>query len=220
MRLNKYIAARTELSRRAADKLVEEGRVSVNGMPAPQGYDVAEADVVSIDGKAIDRHGAWAATIILNKPRGYVCSRKGQGSKTVYELLPMELRHLNTVGRLDKDSSGLLLLTNDGELANRLTHPSFRKTKVYEVKLDKQLQPLHQQMISDYGIQLEDGNSKLSIERTDDQESRLKVTMSEGRNRQIRRTFHSLGYEVKDLHRITFGDYHIGNLEAGKFRNV
>jgi 23S rRNA pseudouridine2605 synthase len=112
-------------------------------------------------------------------------------------------------------------LTNDGDLANQLTHPSYKKVKIYEVALDEPLQPLHRQMISDNGIKLDDGPSKLQIERLmEDNDRRWKITMSEGRNRQIRRTFEALGYTVKTLHRVQFGDYRLNNLPPGKVRVI
>jgi 23S rRNA pseudouridine2605 synthase len=146
-----------------------------------------------------------------------VCSRKAQGENpTIYDLLPADMAALKPVGRLDKDSSGLLILTNDGDFAHRMTHPSFRKTKVYEVHLDRALEPLHQQMIADYGVEIGDGTSQLSLERMDDTRTSWVVTMSEGRNRQIRRTFGSLGYSVTALHRTTFGPYTLADLPSGK----
>ncbi|MBL8121520.1 rRNA pseudouridine synthase [Candidatus Saccharibacteria bacterium] len=164
MRLNKYIAAASELSRRAADVAIAEGRVTINGKIASIGSPAELTDVISLDGvKLVFRQ--THTTIILHKPVGYVCSRDGQGSLTVYDLLPPELHLLNPVGRLDKDSSGLLLMTDDGDLANKLTHPRYAKTKVYEITLDKPLQPLHQQIISDHGILLEDGLSRFSIQK-------------------------------------------------------
>jgi 23S rRNA pseudouridine2605 synthase len=158
---------------------------------------------------------------MLNKPVGYVCSRDGQGSQTVYDLLPSGLHSLKSVGRLDKDSSGLLLLTNDGNLAHQLTHPSFQKTKVYQVSLDKPLQPLHRQLISDHGIQLDDGVSQLELERlTDGDDTQWRVRMHEGRNRQIRRTFESLGYDVRRLHRTGFGEFALSGLAMGHFTEI
>ncbi len=135
-------------------------------------------------------------------------------------LLPTELHSLKPIGRLDKDSSGLLLLTNDGNLAHELTHPSFRKTKVYEVELDKPLTPLHHQMIHDIGITLEDGVSILQLEKLSNTGTSWRVTMHEGRNRQIRRTFDALGYDVSRLHRIRFGKYDLGKLELGTYEKV
>lgn len=220
MRINKYIAAATGMSRRAADAVIQRGGVCSNGTPVTPGTDVGPQDAITINGRPITLQ-TTSVTIMLNKPRGYVVSRDGQGSKTIYDILPREYRQLKPVGRLDKDSSGLLLLTNDGKLAHQLTHPSFQKVKVYEVTLYKPLQPLHHQMISDYGVQLEDGPSKLHLERLHEHnDTAWRVTMHEGRNRQIRRTFAALGYEVKTLHRTHFGPYSLGGLSKGQSREL
>jgi 23S rRNA pseudouridine2605 synthase len=214
MRINQYIALATGISRRAADKVIEAGRVSINKAPAKLGDIVQENDLVLIDNKPITQMGI--VTILLNKPVGYVCSREGQGSKTIYELLPNELHNLKPVGRLDKDSSGLLLLTNDGRYANELTHPKYRKNKIYEIMLDKKLTTTDKQVIEN-GIELEDGPSKLKLDGAGEH---WQVTMSEGRNRQIRRTFAALGYTVNKLHRTNFGEYSLGDLKSGKFKTV
>lgn len=220
MRINKYIALATGMSRRAADTAIAEGRVAVNGRLPQPGQDIAASDNVTLDSRTLTTD-VDTITIMLNKPVGYVVSRDGQGSPTIYDLLPPELHHLKPIGRLDKDSSGLLLLTNNGQLAHELTHPSFQKTKVYEVELDKPLEPLHRQMISDHGITLEDGNSKLQLERVEEGNDKAwKVTMHEGRNRQIRRTFYALGYKVTKLHRTHFGSYTLGGLEQGTFKTA
>lgn len=220
MRLNKYIAASTELSRRKADEAIAAGRVTVNHKEAGQGQGVTDTDVVMLDGRRLTPVAA-PMTVMLNKPRGYVVSRDGQGSETVYALLPVEYQQLNPVGRLDKDSSGLLLLTNDGQLAQELTHPSRQKVKMYTAKLDRPLQPLHRQMISDYGLQLEDGLSKLQLERAEEGDDHTWIVrMHEGRNRQIRRTFTALGYTVTELHRTAFGTYALTDLKPGEYRAV
>ncbi|HEY4160992.1 MAG TPA: pseudouridine synthase [Candidatus Saccharimonadales bacterium] len=220
MRLNKFLAAGSDLSRRAADAAIAAGRVTVNGRTAEQGMGVTGTDIVTLDGQIVTSV-VKNTTIILNKPRGYVVSRNGQGSKTIYDLLVPEYRALNPVGRLDKDSSGLLLLTSDGQLANELTHPSRQKVKVYEVTLDKPLEPLHRQMIHDHGLMLDDGLSKLQLARqADGDDTRWIVTMHEGRNRQIRRTFAALGYTVQTLHRTQFGPYALGNLPEGNVRTT
>ena len=159
--------------------------------------------------------------LLMNKPVGYVCSKKRQGeTPTIYELLPEKYRELKTVGRLDKDSSGLILLTDDGEFAFRMTHPKFYKVKVYEVELDRSLEPLHQQMIADFGIEIGDGVSKLGLTRLDEERRKFRVEMSEGRNRQIRRTFEALGYMVKKLHRTNFGNYSLEGLKFGEMKEV
>lgn len=212
MRINKYIALSTGMSRRAADTALAARRVSINGVVASIGSEVHQEDIVVLDNTPITP--AVKRLIMLNKPIGYVSSRQGQGRTTIYDLLPIELRHLKPVGRLDKDSSGLLLLTNDGTLAHELTHPSFRKKKVYEVELDKPLAKADKANI-ETGVKLEDGMSVLELRGKD---LRWVVTIHEGRNRQIRRTFSALGYHVTKLHRISFGNFAISTLESGKFQ--
>lgn len=218
IRLNKFLAERLGVSRREADNLIASGKVLINDSPAVIGARLDKNDKVCYNDKIIPFEVNFTY-IAFNKPVGYVCSRRAQGNApTLYELLPAELQDLKTVGRLDKDSSGLILLTNDGDFAFQMTHPKFYKEKVYEVKLDRELEPLHQQMISDYGIQLEDGVSKLGLSRlSDDNRREWRVVMSEGRNRQIRRTFIALGYQVVALHRIQFGKYQLTGLEPGKW---
>lgn len=217
IRLNKFLAERTGLSRREADEAIAAHQVTINGAPATLGSRVDKSDKVCYNGSMV----SWETNFsyfLLNKPVGYVCSRRAQGqSPTIYDILPEKLQKLKTVGRLDKDSSGLILLTDDGDFAYQMTHPKFVKTKIYHVKLDKPLEPLHQQMIADYGIQLTDGVSRLGLVRLDDGRSRWEVTMSEGRNRQIRRTFAALGYTVKKLHRLEFGPYKLGQLSSGEY---
>jgi 23S rRNA pseudouridine2605 synthase len=218
MRINKFIAASTGLSRRVADKAVEQGHVLINDAPVQPGQQIGPKDVVTMRGKVLE-HPSTTQTVMFNKPVGYVVSRDGQGSKTIYDILPPELQQLKPVGRLDKQSSGLLLLTNDGQLAQELTHPKYEKVKQYEVKLAAPLTPQHRQMISEYGLQLTDGPSKLALERLHDgDDRRWLVTMHEGRNRQIRRTFASLGYGMITLHRTRFGVYTLNGLATGKIR--
>lgn len=219
-RLNKFIAHAAGMSRREADEAIEAGRVLVNNAKASLGMQVTPEDIVLLDAHAITAPHAYQY-VLLNKPVGYVCSRKQQGDHpTIYALLPKHLHHLKPVGRLDRDSSGLLLLTDDGDFAHQMTHPRFYKTKQYRVGLDQPLQPLHQQMISDHGIQLEDGVSTLLLEKLQDDPLLWQVTMHEGRNRQIRRTFAALGYTVVSLHRISFGPYALANEKPGDFHFV
>ncbi len=215
MRINKFIAQSTGISRRMADKAVAAGRVMINNRPAEAGSTVAENDLVALDGRVVTAT-SQTVTVIYHKPVGCVVSREGQGSSTIYDRLPAEYRLLKPVGRLDKNSSGLLLLTNDGQLANELTHPRYAKVKIYEVTLGKPLQPLHRQMINDHGINLEDGNSQLALERlVEGDDTKWRIAMKEGRNRQIRRTFAALNYHVAGLHRTHFGPYSLGELTVG-----
>ncbi len=214
MRVNQYVALATGLSRRKADKLIVGGSVTINCRLADMGAQVTNKDIVKLNNKVIIP--VAKITILLNKPIGYVCSREGQGSNTIYQLLPKEFYNLKPVGRLDKNSSGLLLMTNDGQLANKLTHPSFNKQKVYQIGLDKLLTVQDQQQI-EKGVQLEDGLSQLQLEGKG---INWTVVMSEGRNRQIRRTFATLGYGVSKLHRIKFGDYELKGVDQGQFLQI
>lgn len=219
-RINKYLAHATGISRREADAAITAGRVFIDGTPANLGSRVEEGQSVTFDRKPIGPQKDYSY-LLLHKPVGYLCSRRSQGGvPTIYSLLPEKYRSLKAVGRLDKDSSGLILLTDDGDFAHRMTHPSFHKTKVYEVQLDKPLQPLHQQMISDYGINLEDGVSKFMVEKIEPVGKNYRVTMSEGRNRQIRRTFAALDYTVTNLHRTQFGKHSLADLAPGKYEPI
>lgn len=221
LRLNKHLALQLGVSRREADLFIEKGDVTVNGTVATLGARFNEGDTIAVKGKNIT--GSTAHKYVqFYKPVGYVCSRRAQGENpTIYDILPDDYRTLKPVGRLDKNSSGLILLSNDGDFAFRMTHPKFVKTKLYKVKLDHDLEPLHQQMISDYGVELEDGPSKLMLERlSDDNRREWQVTMSEGRNRQIRRTFEALGYQVRKLHRTNFGNYSLGDMKPGEYKDV
>ena len=221
LRLNKYLALSLGISRREADNLIAAGRVTINSKTANLGARFESGDKIVVDGKLITGETKFEY-IAINKPVGYVCSRRQQGDHpTIYELLPKQLHHLKTVGRLDRDSSGLILLSNDGDFTFHMTHPSFIKTKIYKVRLDAELAPLHQQMIADYGVNLEDGPSKLSLEKmNDDNRYDWIVTMHEGRNRQIRRTFGALGYNVVKLHRTNFGNYALGDIKSGEYKIV
>lgn len=221
-RLNKFLALQLGVSRRQADKLIERGRISINDKIAKLGARFEIDDTIKLGDKIISKNPEEKIYLLFNKPCGFVCSRKKQGeNETIYSILPKEFHALKPVGRLDKDSSGLLLLTNDGDFAFQMTHPKFRKIKEYLVSLDKSLQPIHQQMIADFGINLPDGKSQLGLERLDDSRKKWKVVMSEGRNRQIRRTFSAVGYEVQELHRIVFGSYILPkDLNSGDFRKI
>lgn len=219
MRLNQFIALSTGVSRRQADSLIQAGRVHINGKPAQYGQPFSATDTITLDGRVLEAP-QQTTTIILNKPVGYVCSRDGQGARTIYDLLPAELHTLKPVGRLDKDSSGLLLLTNDGKLANELTHPRYAKTKRYTVRLDKHLEDADCIHISQAGVNLDDGPSQLELQPLGDNGKKWEVVMQEGRNRQIRRTFAALGYTVTELHRTEFGTYELGDMNPGQYRNT
>lgn len=215
IRLNKLLAEQLGISRREADEYIGKARVRINGAPATLGARIVrDIDIVTLDNAPVGTTSIHFTYLLFNKPTGYVCSRRQQGDvPTIYELLPEEYHRLKPVGRLDKDSSGVLLLTDDGDLAHQMTHPSYRKPKIYYATLDKPLEPLHQQMISDHGIELEDGTSHFIVsslidtpEAKDYPGNTYRIEMSEGRNRQIRRTFAAIGYSVIALHRTQFGN--------------
>lgn len=216
MRINRFVALATGLSRRSVDQAIKSGRILYNETRAHVGQSVTTRDTITLDGRVLSLPDN-KTTVMLHKPLGYVSSRKGQGNKTVYELLPPEYARLKPIGRLDKNSSGLLLLTTDGRLAYQLTHPRFQKRKIYRVELDKPLAPQHRRAISRQGVYLEDGLSRFRLEPLDQTRRRWRVSLYEGRNRQIRRTFAALGYRVTRLHRTAFGQYTLGNLEVGNF---
>lgn len=231
IRLNKFLAERLGLSRREADDAIAAGEVTVNGQVAVLGARVSAGDTVEYKGRPVEFAKSYTY-LAFNKPAGYVCSRKKQGdADTIYSLLPAKYQSLKTVGRLDKDTCGLILLTDDGDLAFRLTHPKFMKYKVYIAVLDRPLEPLHQQMIADFGVELPDGKSQLALTSIDSGEylpmcaepaSRKvwQIGMSEGRNRQIRRTFAALGYHIVFLKRIQFDNISLDNLPEGHWVEI
>lgn len=252
VRINKFLAERLGISRREADELVAAGKVTINGEPAVIGSKVDKTDKVCYNSKELPAEATYVY-YLFNKPVGYVCSRNRQGKEpTIYDLLPPSMQHLKNVGRLDRASSGVLLLTNDGDLAFQLTHPKFVKQKIYEVTLHQPLTPEDRRKITEEGVEIADGLSKFEIadnphpSQADTplkQQKRqraaaaqagaandvagdapdglhLIVTLTEGRNRQIRRTFAALGYNVLTLHRTQFGKYALGDLEPGAYRAV
>lgn len=215
MRINRFLATATGMSRRQADIAIEAGQVRINDEPAQLGNAVGPEDEVKLDESVLVL--PTNQTVMLNKSVGYVCSRSQQGSApTIYELLPSELHTLKPVGRLDKDSSGLLLLTNDGKLAHRLAHPSHNKWKVYEVTTTPALQPKQIQALRS-GVMLDDGLSVIDVtEHTGGYTMRLQ----EGRNRQIRRSVEAVGATVATLHRTQIGELKLGALADGDWRQL
>jgi 23S rRNA pseudouridine2605 synthase len=212
MRINKFLSVSLGISRRKADELIDSNMVKVNSSIAKRGQDISHDDLVYFNGATVKNEHIFKY-IMLNKPMEYVCSRNGQGSKTIYSLLPECYQDLKYAGRLDKYSTGLLLLTNDGEFINKLTHPKNQKNKIYEVKLDKTFKK-EDQISLNQGIVLDDGISKFNVNIKKD---KLIATLKEGRNKQIRRTFNKLGYKVISLHRTTFGKYKLGSLKTGEY---
>jgi 23S rRNA pseudouridine2605 synthase len=215
LRINKFLAQNSGISRREADVLIQAGRVKINGKNAVMGQQVELSDSIFIDENHITLNKKTA--VLLNKPTGYVCSRNSQGNKTIYNLLPEYLHHLKPAGRLDKDSSGVLVLTDDGEFAQKLTHPKYLKEKAYKVTLDRTLTKDDVSRLSK-GIELSDGVSKLQVNKSAGPD--INLSMREGRNRQIRRTFEKLGYQVTELHRYKISSFDDNGLKIGQFREI
>lgn len=222
IRLNKYIGSCGVCSRREADVLIAEGRVEVNGKKVDVlGTKINKGDKVKVDGKlisSVEKH-----YVILNKPKDYITTTKDpQGRRTVMELVQdTDIERLYPVGRLDRNTTGLLLFTNDGMLAQRLIHPKRRIKKVYAVTLDKPLTKKDSELILT-GVQLDDGWMKadhLAYVDPNDQ-SKIGIEIHSGRNRVIRRLFEHLEYEVVALDRVLFGGLDKVKLGRGKWRKL
>ena len=217
MRLAKHLAHCGVASRRAAERIIAAGRVSVDGeMVTDPARDVSGAEDVRVDGSPVapEAPEVWA----VNKPIGVVSTAKEPGSRqAVVELVRSEAR-LYPVGRLDADSAGLILLTNDGELANRLTHPRYGVHKTYVATLrrppaDRDLEQLA------HGVELEDGpTAPARVRRAGERE--VEIAIEEGRNRQVRRMFEAVGNEVSALERVRIGSLALGDLEPGDARRL
>ena len=224
MRLQKFLSRAGVASRRAAEGLMVEGRVRVNDAVVTElGTRVDPArDVVHVDGRRVDI--APASWIALHKPRGYVSTRSDPRERpTVYDLLPADLRGLFYVGRLDYLSEGLLLFTNQGDVANRLLHPSYAVQRVYDVRVEGEVSDEALAQLQ-RGVELEDGLARARrAERLDARRpgiGRVRLTLEEGRNREVRRMFAALGYPVRRLVRVRYGPVRLGHLPAGGWREL
>lgn len=223
MRINKYLASLGVAARRRIDEMVEEGRVKINGQRAKLGDQVSDSDSIEVDGEVIKSRGEQKVYFILNKPAGYTSTAAHiKGEKNVLELVKSGVR-LYPVGRLDRDSTGLIILTNDGELTLKLTHPKFHIAKTYEVKVLGNVADTQLDMIKK-GIRLEDGITKPADAKIKSQSlprhSTLEITLYEGKKRQIRRMMAYLHLHIIDLKRISIGSIKLGSLAIGKYRNL
>jgi 23S rRNA pseudouridine2605 synthase len=216
VRLNAYLARAGVASRRGADELIKAGRVRVNGEPGELNTFVAAADVVEVDGEAVAKQ--QLAYVLLHKPVGVVTTaRDPQGRPTVVELVAHESRVV-PVGRLDVETTGALLLTNDGPLAHRLAHPRYGVEKVYEVETlteptDEALRELAE------GVELEDGRTAPARVRRLGP-ARFELVLHEGRNRQVRRMAEAVGHPVKHLHRSVYAGLALDGLAPGESREL
>jgi 23S rRNA pseudouridine2605 synthase len=216
MRINRYLALCGLGSRRSVEDLIQFGRITINGECAVLGMPVTEADDVRMDGKPV-KPGATHQYILFNKPPGYVCSRGDtHGRPTVYDLLPQEYQTLHYVGRLDLDSRGLLFFTSDGDLTLKLTHPSNGVPRVYAVRTK---QPLSDEDIQDLlgGVEVEPG-VVFACAEVESTQTGYRLTLTEGKKREIRRLLHALRHHVIDLKRVAFGPVRLGDVPEGRFR--
>ena len=224
IRLQKYLAERGIASRRGAEELIRTGRVTINGRKAEIGMSVdPQDDLVAVDGKNLEQKRNRPVVLMLHKPRGYVTTMNDpHAARTVAELVADYPARTFPVGRLDKDSEGLLLMTNDGALANALMHPSSHIAKVYRVTLRGAVSDAQRNKLS-AGMVL-DGRRTQPIELCDlvEEPGRtvLQLTLREGRNRQIRRMCEALGLEVLRLKRTALGPLKLGLLPAGQWREL
>lgn len=223
MRINKFLAEQGVASRRGSDEIIAEGRVSINGKTAKAGDDVSPSDVVELDGKMLS-HKVKYEYYMLNKPKGCVCTVKDEkGRKTVMDFLPSSSARVVPVGRLDYDTEGLLILTNDGDLAFRLTSPKSEIPKTYLVRIEggiteKELNRLRA------GVEIERGvvtkKCKIRILETNKSFTKLNVVLTEGKNREIRKMFEVVGKQVDFLKRVMIGELRLTGLDRGQARKL
>ena len=223
MRINKYLAECGVASRRSSDEIIAEGRVKVNGKIVKQGTEINEyADSITVDGKKVSLAKKYEY-YVMNKPKGYVCTVKDdKGRKTVMDLMPKNTARLFPVGRLDYDSEGMLIFTNDGDLANRLTHPSNEIPKTYLVKTEGETPDKAVEKIRN-GVMVDGKMTKkcsVKVIETCKNYTKLHVTITEGRNREIRKMFESVGKNVDFLKRIKIGDLPLRGLNRGEVRKL
>ena len=221
-RLNKYIASSGLCSRRKADEYIEQGFVMVNGKIITElGFIVQEKDKVFVDKKLI--HPIKLEYYRFYKPAGYITTSDDEkGRKTIYDLLPEHMFKLKPVGRLDKDSTGLLILTNDGDLINELTHPSVKVPKIYLVTVNAPVKKSELEQMAQ-GIEIEKDKiayADIQVIELDNSHTTMKITLYQGLNRQIRKMFEYFGYEVKSLKRIQHATLTLDGIKRGEFKPI
>lgn len=219
LRLNLALSRSGVASRRKCDELIFAGRVQVNGKTADNpGIRVSESDRITVDGRGV-KLKKTQYYFILNKPKGYVCSAKPTlGQNSVMSLFKEVRERLFTVGRLDKDTTGLILVTNDGDFANRIMHPSFGIQKEYLAKVGQEITDIHLKTLMD-GIEME-GVLLKPVRVTKVRKGTLKITVMEGKKREVREMVAQAGLDLFELKRIRIGGLHLGTLSEGIYRNL
>ena len=220
MPLNKYIAHSGTCGRREAAEMVKAGHITVNGdMVLEPGYKVQNKDVVRLKGKVLQLQ-VTPVYILLNKPKDYICTANDpEGRKTVLDIIKnATTQRMFPVGRLDRNTTGVLILTNDGDLAQKLTHPSYEIKKIYEVTLDKPVTKADMEAIA-AGVTLEDGFIAAdAVSYVGKEKNVIGIEIHSGRNRIVRRIFEHLGYDVRHLDRVMFANLTKKNVDRGKWR--
>lgn len=217
VRLNKYISEAGVASRRAADRLIEEGRVTINGKPAVVGDRIYEDDIVAVDGKRISKVEE-DIILVFNKPRGITCTSNPEDKDNVIDFIGYSKR-IYSIGRLDKDSQGLLLMTNNGELANQIMRSRGEHEKEYIVTVDRQVTKEFVKGMSNGVPILEDRiTKKCFVEKIDD--FTFRIILKQGLNRQIRRMCEYFGYDVVRLERVRVMNIRLGKLKEGRYRDI
>lgn len=222
MRINKFLASTGLASRRKCEQFVTDGKVTVNGkVVSDLAFNVSEKDVVKLNGKVVTPIAKFTY-IMMHKPKGYLTTvHDDRERKTVMELLPNHLKSLMPVGRLDYNSEGLLLFTNDGEVAQRLTKPAHEVPKLYSVKVEGEVSDDDAKKM-EKGVTLVDGTKfkecKITVLERKDRKSKLEVQLKEGKNREIRKIFANFGYNVIFLKRVAIGEIRLGGLTRGTCR--
>ncbi len=224
MRLQKLLAERGIASRRDAEKLISDGRITVNDkIITEMGFKVRDyKDIILIDGKPLPEKPAYIY-ILIHKPVGYICAAKDEkGKPSILRLVPEIKERIYPLGRLDYDSSGLLILTNDGALTQTLLHPKFKVDKTYVAEIRGPISPGDIDKLKQ-GVELEDGitaPARISLKRRGKTSSQIEITIHEGKKRQIRRMCKAIGHPIIRLHRNRFGSLNLGKLKAGQWREL
>ena len=218
IRLNKYLAEAGIASRRGSDRLIEEGRVTVNGEEATLGTKVMPGDTVKVDGKAVKADTGGTVILAFNKPRGITCTANKDDPDNIIDFIGYP-RRIFTVGRLDKDSEGLILLTNDGALADRIMRSRYGHEKEYIVTVDRDVEKDFLDRMES-GVEIEEGvvTRRCRTELIDPR--RFRIILRQGLNRQIRRMCEALGYNVVRLQRIRVMNIQLGKLREGSYRDL
>ena len=223
MRINKFLAEQGVASRRGSDEIIAAGRVTINGKTAQAGDDVKDDDTVLVDGKMLS-HKVKYEYYLLNKPKGYLCTlSEDKGRKTVMYLLPAGAGRVFPVGRLDYDTEGMLILTNDGDLAYRLTAPQSEIAKTYLVRVDGSVSDIQLNRLR-AGVEIERGvvtkKCKVTVTETNKKFTKLRVVLTEGKNREIRKMFEAVGKQVAFLKRLKIGELSLTGLDRGAVRKL